>query len=48
MAASPEASHSHQERTMPDKIKDMPEKKLDKDTADQVKGGTTWYPKKGN
>lgn len=37
-----------QESTMPDKIKDMPEKKLDKDTADTVKGGKTWSPKKGN
>ena len=47
MAASPEAGHPHQESTMSDKIKDMPEKKLDKGTAENVKGGATSVPKKG-
>jgi hypothetical protein len=36
-----EAGNPHQERTMADQIKDMPEKKLDKSTADNVKGGQT-------
>jgi len=31
---------------MSDQIKDMPEKKLDKSTADNVKGGATSTPKK--
>ena len=43
-----EAGPPHQESTVSDKIKDMPEKKLDKETADSVKGGKTWTPKKGN
>lgn len=32
---------------MSDKIKDMPEKKLDKETAENVKGGVTSFKKKG-
>jgi hypothetical protein len=32
---------------MSDKIKDMPEKKLDKNTADNVKGGATAVKKPG-
>ncbi len=32
---------------MSDKIKDMPEKKLDKDSAETVKGGATAFKKKG-
>lgn len=47
MAASPEAGHPHQESTVSDHIKDMPEKKLDKSTADNVKGGAKANPKKG-
>jgi hypothetical protein len=41
MAASPDAGHPHQESTMSDQIKDMPEKKLDKTAAETVKGGKT-------
>jgi hypothetical protein len=33
---------------MSDKIKDIPEKKLDKNTAETVKGGAAWTPKKGS
>ena len=40
MAASTAAGPTHQERTMSDKVKDIPEKKLDKKPADQVKGGS--------
>jgi hypothetical protein len=40
MVASTVAGPSHQERTMSDKVKDIPEKKLDKQSADQVKGGS--------
>jgi len=36
-----EAGNPDQERTMADQIKDMPEKKLDKITAENVKGGKT-------
>ena len=46
MAASPTAGPPHKEITMSDQIKDMPEKKLDKDTAEQVKGGKTAFKKK--
>jgi len=46
MAASPESGHPDQESKMSDQIKDMPEKKLDKSTADNVKGGATSTPKK--
>ena len=34
-----EAGPPHQESTVSDKIKDMPEKKLDNNTTDDVKGG---------
>jgi hypothetical protein len=47
MAASPGGIPT-QEITMSDQIKDMPEKKLDKNTADNVKGGKAATPKKGN
>ncbi len=42
------AGPSHKENEMStdpksnEPIKDMPEKKLDKSTADEVKGGTSW------
>jgi hypothetical protein len=41
MAGSPWADPPQQECTMSDNIKDMPEKKLDKNAAETVKGGKT-------
>jgi hypothetical protein len=48
VAGSSRPATPQQERTMSDKIKDMPEKKLDKSAAETVKGGKTNIKLGGN
>jgi hypothetical protein len=45
MAGHPGLPPHRQEHTMSDKIKDIPEKKLDKSAAETVKGGKTTIKK---